>query len=145
MDPLDRRVVRAQRIGFQPTFQVHIAVNQISHRHLSGGVVDAVCQIAPQFFLFFPQLCQGFSVNTTPFLVDIGITIVVGAVCSLAFAIFQNTALAILALFRHLEAPFCEKRIYKVSVSITHQPCDFHPQRMRKGRFHICSLWQPLK
>ena len=88
-----------------------------------------------------PQLCQGFSVNTTPFLVDIGITIVVGAVCSLAFAILQNTALAILALFRHLEAPFCEKRIYKVSVSITHQPCDFHPQRMRKGRFHICSLW----
>mgnify|MGYP003001183491 CR=1 FL=1 len=60
-------------------------------------------------------------------------------------AILQNTALAIFALFRHSEAPFCEKRIYKVSVSITHQPCDFHPQRMRKGRFHICSLWQPLK
>ena len=86
-------------------------VNQISHRHLSGGVVDAVCQIAPQFFLFFPQLCQGFSVNTTPFLVDIGITIVVGAVCSLAFAILQNTTLAIFALFRYLETPFCEKRI----------------------------------
>ena len=111
MNPLDRCVVRPQRIWLQPTFQVHIAVNQISHRHLSGGVVDAVCQIAPQFFLFFPQLCQGFSVNTTPFLVDIGITIVVGAVCSLAFAILQNTALAIFALFRHLGTPFCEKRI----------------------------------
>ena len=43
------------------------------------------------------------------------------------------------------QVPICEKRIYKVSVSITHQQCDFHPQRMRKGRFHICSLWQPLK
>ena len=111
MNPLDRCVVRPQRIWLQPTFQIHIAVNQISHCHLSGSIVDAVCQITPQLILFLPQLCQGFGVNTTPFLVDIGITIVVGAVCSLAFAILQNTALAIFALFRHLETPFCEKRI----------------------------------
>ena len=100
MNPLDRRTIRPQGVLLQAPFQVHVAVNQLRHGHFTRCVVDAVRHVAPQLVLFLSQLCQGFGVNTTPFLVYIGITIVIGTVCSLAFAVLQNAALAILALFR---------------------------------------------
>ena len=106
MNPLDRRTIRPQGVLLQAPFQVHIAVNQFSHGHITRCIVDAVRHVAPQLVLFLPQLCQGFGVNTTPFLVYIGITIVIGAVCSLALAVLQNTPLAIFALFRQFRNSF---------------------------------------
>ena len=106
MNPLDRRTIRPQGVLLQTPFQIHIAVNQLCHGHFTRCIVDAVRHVAPQLVLFLPQLCQGFGVNTTPFLVYIGITIVIGAVCSLALAILQNTTFAIFALFRQFRNSF---------------------------------------
>lgn len=79
----------------QIPFQVHVSASQFGNGDFTSRIVDTICHIALNGFLFLAERFQRFSVNTSYFAMSIGITVFIGTVCSLALAVLQNTTLAI--------------------------------------------------
>ena len=102
----DRVLVEPSGIFDMDEFFDALHEDPLDRWYTIGNVITIIDATLAQLVLFLPQLCQGFGINTTPFLVYIGITIVIGAVCSLAFAVLQNAPLAIFALFRQFRNSF---------------------------------------